>query len=338
MATVTLSQVSKRFRGGAFALRGLDLEVKDGEFLVLVGPSGCGKSTTLNLVAGLEHADGGELRIDGARVNDASPGERDVAMVFQSYALYPHLSVRENLAFPLKVAKLDRATIDARVAETAVRLELSELMDRKPAALSGGQRQRVALGRALVRRPKVFLFDEPLSNLDAGLRTQTRGELKRLHRALGATFLYVTHDQVEAMTLAERVAVMDGGVLQQLGTPREVYDAPVNRFVARFFGAPPINLVPPEVLGLEPRPGVTAGIRPELLEAGLGLAPPEAIAGTVDLVEPLGGEAWVSVSLPGGTLTAKAPPDFPGRAGEPAWVRVPRERALFFDDATGRRM
>jgi multiple sugar transport system ATP-binding protein len=336
MATVTLEQVSKRFPGGTFALANLDLEVRDGEFLVLVGPSGCGKSTTLNLVAGLEQADAGEIRIDGARVNEASPGARDVAMVFQSYALYPHLTVRENLAFPLRVAKVDRAIREARVLETAARLELSELLDRKPAALSGGQRQRVALGRALVRRPKVFLFDEPLSNLDAGLRTQTRGELKRLHRALGATFLYVTHDQVEAMTLADRVAVLDGGVLQQLGTPREVYDAPANRFVARFFGTPPINLVAPEVLGLDPQPGVEVGLRPEWLEAGVGSPPAGALEGTIDLVEPLGAEAWVTIVVQGARLIAKAPPDFPGRPGEQAWLRVPRKRAIRFDEGPGR--
>lgn len=216
LATVSLEDVRKVYRGGVAAVKGVSLDIADGEFISLVGPSGCGKSTTLNLIAGLEEMSGGTLRIDGAVVNDMSPRERDIAMVFQSYALYPHLDVARNLAFPLKVAGVAKADIDARVREVASLLGLEGLLSRKPKELSGGQRQRVALGRALVRRPKVFLFDEPLSNLDAALRTQMRGEIKKLHEQLKATFVYVTHDQAEAMTLSDRVVVMNQGEVQQV--------------------------------------------------------------------------------------------------------------------------
>ena len=250
MATVSLQDVRKVYRGGVAAVKGVTLDIADGEFVSLVGPSGCGKSTTLNLIAGLEELSGGELRIDGQVVNDLSPRERDIAMVFQSYALYPHLDVAGNLAFPLKVAGLGAKDIDARVREVSGVLGLEALLSRRPKELSGGQRQRVALGRALVRRPKVFLFDEPLSNLDAALRTQMRGEIKKLHEQLKATFIYVTHDQAEAMTLSDRVVVMSQGEVQQVAPPRELYDAPANLFVAGFFGSPRINLVKPRTLGL----------------------------------------------------------------------------------------
>ncbi|MBF5046603.1 ABC transporter ATP-binding protein [Aggregicoccus sp. 17bor-14] len=330
-------------RGGAAAVSDVSLDVAHGEFVCLVGPSGCGKSTTLNLVAGLERPSSGELRIDGERVNEQSPRERDVAMVFQSYALYPHRTVEGNLAFPLEVAGLPREEIRRRVGEAAERLGLTALLARRPKELSGGQRQRVALGRALVRRPRVFLFDEPLSNLDAALRTQVRGELKALHRSLGATFLYVTHDQAEAMTLADRVVVMSAGRVQQVAPPRELYAAPANTFVAGFFGSPRINLVRPGTLGQGPG-AWTLGVRPEALEVGAGAAPPGgALAARVYLVEPLGAEAWVTVERTEGghteRLTARAASDFDAPPGAPAWVRL-RPGALLhrFDAATGARV
>jgi len=301
---------------------------------------GCGKSTTLSLIAGLERPDAGTIRIGGEVVNDRAPGDRDVAMVFQSYALYPHLDVRRNLAFPLEVQGVARAEIAARVAEAASSLGLTELLARKPAELSGGQRQRVALGRALVRRPKAFLFDEPLSNLDAGLRAQTRAELKKLHERLGATFVYVTHDQTEAMTLADRVAVLDRGVLQQLGTPREVYDAPRTKFVAGFFGAPAINFAPPSALGVASPADrkVEAGVRPEHVTVGLGAAPEGALAGAVFLVEPLGAECWVTVEVNGARLTARTAAGFEGKPGDAAWARIDPSRVHLFDAASGERL
>jgi len=327
-------------KGSAPAVQGVNLRVEDGEFICLVGPSGCGKSTTLNLVAGLEEPTAGEVRIDGRRVNEQSPRERDVAMVFQSYALYPHRTVAGNLAFPLEVAGLPRAEREQRVAQTAERLGLTPLLQRRPAQLSGGQRQRVALGRALVRRPRLFLFDEPLSNLDAALRTEVRAELKALHRSLGATFLYVTHDQAEAMTLADRVVVMRGGQVQQVAPPRTLYAEPANAFVAGFFGAPRINLVRPQTLGLPPGP-FTLGVRPEDLELG-GLEgeapPPGALAARVFLVEPLGAEAWVTVEREGERLTARCPAHVHPPPGASAWVRAHPRRLHRFDAATGVRL
>src|SRR5438093_10284258 len=241
MANVTFDRVTKKF-GDVAAVNDLNLDIADGEFLVLVGPSGCGKSTALRMIAGLEEITSGMLKIGDRVVNDLAPKDRDVAMVFQSYALYPHMSVRDNLAFGLKLRKVPRAEIERRVNETGKLLELSPLLDRKPKQLSGGQRQRVALGRAIVREPKVFLMDEPLSNLDAKLRVQTRAEILRLHRRLGATMIYVTHDQVEAMTMGDRIAVMRDGLLQQAGTPQDLYSSPANLFVAGFIGSPAMNL------------------------------------------------------------------------------------------------
>jgi multiple sugar transport system ATP-binding protein len=332
MATVTLEHVGKIYPGQATALNDVSLSVADGEFVCLVGPSGCGKSTLLNLIAGLDEPSAGSLSIDGQRVNGKSPRERDVAMVFQSYALYPHLSVRRNLAFPLETAKLSREQISARVSETAALLGLTDLLERKPAALSGGQRQRVALGRALVRRPKVFLFDEPLSNLDAALRAQLRAELKKLHERLGATFIYVTHDQAEAMTLSDRVVVMKAGEVQQIAAPRALYEAPCNTFVASFFGSPRINLVRPQLLGLTPpRPGLTAGVRPEHLtieESGRG-----DVQGKVYLVEPMGAETWVSVELGEGEITiARGGPGFARATGEMVAVQVAEHAVRWFDE------
>ncbi|GAB3177665.1 carbohydrate ABC transporter ATP-binding protein (CUT1 family) [Micromonospora palomenae] len=243
MADIVLDKVSKRFPDGTVAVQDVDLEIADGEFVILVGPSGCGKSTTLNMIAGLEDISSGELRIAGQRVNDKAPRDRDIAMVFQSYALYPNMTVRENMAFPLRLQKLDKETINQKVDEAAKVLELTTLLDRKPANLSGGQRQRVAMGRAIVRQPKAFLMDEPLSNLDAKLRVQMRTVVSRLQKQLGTTTVYVTHDQTEAMTLGDRVVIMRGGAVQQVGPPQELYDHPRNLFVAGFIGSPSMNFL-----------------------------------------------------------------------------------------------
>jgi len=329
VASVSLERVRKAFDGAPDALRELSLEIADGEFVSLVGPSGCGKSTTLNLIAGLEQPTSGLIRIGGQPVNDLSPAERDVAMVFQSYALYPHKDVRGNLAFPLEIARLPKPEIDRRIAETAELLEISALLGRRPRDLSGGQRQRVALGRALVRKPRVYLLDEPLSNLDAGLRAQMRAELKRLHGRLRATFVYVTHDQAEAMTLSDRIAVLRSGVLQQAGTPPEIYQHPANRFVAEFFGTPRINVVPARVLGI-PGEGL-AGVRPEHLEV-LTSPAPGAIEGTVELTELTGAELFVTVKIEGAALVARAPADLPVRPEARLWLRPAQERVLRFED------
>jgi multiple sugar transport system ATP-binding protein len=327
LASVSLTRVRKSFSSGPDALRELSLTVEDGEFLSLVGPSGCGKSTTLNIIAGLEEATSGEVRIGETRVDGLSPAERDVAMVFQSYALYPHKDVRGNLAFPLEIARLPRREIDERIAEAAGFLGIEGLLSRKPRELSGGQRQRVALGRALVRRPRVYLLDEPLGSLDPGLRAEMRGELKRLHRQLRATFVYVTHDQTEAMTLSDRIAVLRAGELLQLGSPREIYQRPASRFVAEFFGAPRINVVEPAVLGLGG--DELAAVRPEHVEL-LGGPAPGALEGAVALVELTGAESWVTVGIAGQSFTARAPAEFSAQPGERAWLRVPPDRILRF--------
>ncbi len=247
MATIVLDKVTKRFPDGTLAVQEVDLDIANGEFVILVGPSGCGKSTTLNMIAGLEPITSGELRIGGERVNERAPKDRDLAMVFQSYALYPHMTVRENIAFPLKLARAGKATIEARVADTARLLGLTDLLDRKPAMLSGGQRQRVAMGRAIVRKPKAFLMDEPLSNLDATLRVQMQVSLSRLQKQLGTTTVYVTHEQTEAMRLGDRVVVMRGGAVQQVGAPQFLYEHPVNLFVAGFIGSPAMNFLPAQL-------------------------------------------------------------------------------------------
>src|SRR5437764_866429 len=309
MASVSLHHVRKAFPGAPDAVHDLSLEVADGEFVSLVGPSGCGKSTTLNLIAGLDQPTSGSIRIDGKPVEGLEPGERDLAMVFQCYALYPHKDVRGNLAFPLEVAHLPRPEIDRRIAETADLLGISALLRRKPRELSGGQRQRVALGRALVRKPRVYLLDEPLSNLDAGLRAQMRAELRRLHHRLRATFIYVTHDQAEAMTLSDRIAVLRAGELQQTGSPRDIYERPANRFVAEFFGTPRINVVRPGVLGLAGQ--AMAGVRPEHLEV-LAAPAPGALEGIVDQAELTGAEVWATLTVGGESIVARAPSDFDG--------------------------
>ncbi|PJN96449.1 sugar ABC transporter ATP-binding protein, partial [Amaricoccus sp. HAR-UPW-R2A-40] len=262
MGNLTLKSVTKSF-GKTDVIQGVDLEVRDGEFCVFVGPSGCGKSTLLRMIAGLEDTSSGDILIDGRRVNNAAPAEREIAMVFQSYALYPHLTVRDNMGLGLKQAGTPRAEIDSRIANAARMLSLDPLLTRRPAELSGGQRQRVAIGRAIVRTPKLFLFDEPLSNLDAALRVNTRIEIARLHRQLAATMIYVTHDQVEAMTLADKIVVLNAGRIEQVGAPMELYNDPANTFVAGFIGSPQMNFLKAGPLGA---PGATLGVRPEHLE------------------------------------------------------------------------
>ncbi|WP_301146395.1 ABC transporter ATP-binding protein [Mycobacterium simiae] len=324
MAEIVLEHVTKSYPDGHAAVRDLSLTIADGEFLILVGPSGCGKTTTLNMIAGLEDISSGELRIGGQRVNEKAPKDRDIAMVFQSYALYPHMTVRQNIAFPLTLAKMKKSDIERKVAETAKILDLSELLERKPSQLSGGQRQRVAMGRAIVRQPKAFLMDEPLSNLDAKLRVQMRGEIARLQRRLGTTTVYVTHDQTEAMTLGDRVVVMHGGVAQQIGTPEELYERPANLFVAGFIGSPPMNFFPAtltpngltlpfgevmlspqaqQVMAQHPRPdNVIVGMRPEhLLDAtlldGYQRITSTTFQVTVDLIEALGADKYVYFTI-----------------------------------------
>jgi multiple sugar transport system ATP-binding protein len=320
MAEIVLAHVSKNYPDGATAVKDLSLTIADGEFIILVGPSGCGKSTTLNMIAGLEDISSGELTIGGERVNEKAPKDRDIAMVFQSYALYPHMTVRQNIAFPLTLAKLNKADIAKKVEDTAKILDLTDFLDRKPAQLSGGQRQRVAMGRAIVRNPKAFLMDEPLSNLDAKLRVQMRGEIARLQSRLKTTTIYVTHDQTEAMTLGDRVVVMRAGIAQQIGTPEELYERPANLFVAGFIGSPAMNFFPAtlnevgvnlpfgevtltqevqDVIRQHPTPkNIIAGVRPEHLEdAALldGYARIRALVFevTVDLIESLGADKYV---------------------------------------------
>jgi multiple sugar transport system ATP-binding protein len=335
LARLELVSVTKTY-GRTAALREVSLSVEDGELVAVVGPSGCGKSTLLSIVAGLDVPTAGEVRIDGRAVNALSPRERDVAMVFQSYALYPHMTVRRNLAFPLEVGKVGRREIDARVLEVASLLGLEPLLDRRPGELSGGQRQRVALGRALVRRPRVFLLDEPLSNLDAALRVSVRAELKKLHERLGATFVYVTHDQAEAMTLADRIAVLRDGSLEQVGAPREIYGNPATSFVARFVGTPQMNLVPPGVLGLDASGG-EAGIRPEDLRVSLHPSP-GSLEARVWLVEPMGSETWVTVEREGARLVARCGSDFDAPAGRAVHLGLELPRVHRFDARTGRRL
>jgi multiple sugar transport system ATP-binding protein len=317
VASVTLKHLDKKYPNGFHAVRELNLEIADGEFLVLVGPSGCGKSTTLRMIAGLEEPTGGEIYIGDRRVNDVPPGKRDIAMVFQSYALYPHMSVYQNMAFGLKMRRTPRAEIDKRVRDVAGILSIDSLLDRRPRELSGGQRQRVALGRAIVREPKVFLFDEPLSNLDAKLRVQMRAEIARLHRRLATTIIYVTHDQVEAMTLGNRIVLLDQGEVQQIDTPLNIYQRPANHFVASFIGSPAMNFILGNVAGgvfefshgengsaasrvdVGPIPNgpTVLGVRPEdLVPRGEG---PALGAVVLDVVEHMGHETIAHFTLAG---------------------------------------
>ncbi|MAY82177.1 MAG: sn-glycerol-3-phosphate ABC transporter ATP-binding protein UgpC [Deltaproteobacteria bacterium] len=322
MSRVQFKGVKKSF-DDVEVLQEIDLEVDSGEFLVLVGPSGCGKSTLLRCVAGLETPTAGEIHIGDRRIDELEPRDRDVAMVFQSYALYPHMTVRENMGFALKLRNTPPAEIRSAVDEAADILGLESLMDRYPKALSGGQRQRVAMGRAVVRRPKVFLFDEPLSNLDAALRTKLRIELKRLHRELGATMIYVTHDQVEAMTLADRIAVLDGGVLQQVDEPTKVYGNPSNRFVAGFIGSPPMCFLEHQ------EPDVVLGVRPHDVALGRG-----SVEAVVDVVEPMGHESFVHLQVGNDRLVASV--ESPPTVGTRLMVEL--GSPLRFDPVSGLRI
>jgi multiple sugar transport system ATP-binding protein len=351
MADVELRQVHKRF-GRTEVVRGVDLSVHDGEFVVLVGPSGCGKSTLLRMIAGLEDISDGEILIGGQVVNTLEPRERDIAMVFQSYALYPHMTVERNLGFSMRLRRLAAETIRGAVDTVAGTLALAPFLDRRPQLLSGGQRQRVAMGRAIVRHPKAFLFDEPLSNLDAQLRVQMRTEIRRLHQSLGATSIYVTHDQVEAMTMADRIVVLDRGRVAQSGTPLELYDHPASRFVASFIGSPSINLLHGEIAGGWLRlsssrgdvslnlPGnhapakVDAGIRPEhftrVAEGG--------IAGTVQVVEYLGAETYVIVDVGGRDVCWRSPGRAAIAVGEPLMLGFDLGNLHLFDPESGERL
>lgn len=353
MARVQLSQVGKTF-GATKVLDGVDLEIDDGEFAVFVGPSGCGKSTLLRIIAGLEDVTSGEVRIDGKLVNDASPKERGVAMVFQSYALYPQMSVYENMAFALRLAKAPEAEIDAAVRAAAEKLAVSHLLDRKPRDLSGGQRQRVAIGRSIVRKPKVFLFDEPLSNLDATLRVRMRYEFAKLHQDLAATMIYVTHDQVEAMTLAEKLVVLSAGKVMQVGAPLDLYNKPANRFVAEFIGSPRMNFFAGEVAASSAREGLDVKLRSgEVVRVGaapiaagekitLGLRPEHfvlasgaegGVRGVVRFVERLGATnfAYVQAASADSELVVQLPGDAPCREGDEVSLGLPAGAAHLFD-------
>jgi multiple sugar transport system ATP-binding protein len=325
MGALNLSQVAKAF-GKTEVIKGVDLTVNDGEFCVFVGPSGCGKSTLLRMIAGLEDVTGGDVSIDGVRINDLAPAKREIAMVFQTYALYPHLTVRENMGLALKQAGEPKAKIDASIARAAGMLALDPYLDRRPAELSGGQRQRVAIGRAIVRTPKLFLFDEPLSNLDAALRVATRIEIARLHRELGATMIYVTHDQVEAMTLADKIVVLRAGRVEQVGAPMELYNDPANTFVAGFIGSPQMNFLKSAAVGHR---GETTGIRPEHLTIARDAG---QIAGQVSHVEKLGGETLVYVRAePHGLLTVRLFGEHDFAVDQAVWLTPDATRAFHFD-------
>jgi ABC-type sugar transport system ATPase subunit len=355
MADVSLQGVGKSF-GAVEILRDINLFVRDGEFVVFVGPSGCGKSTLLRIIAGLETVSGGEIRIGGRRVNELPPADRKIAMVFQSYALYPHMTVYKNMAFGLKFVKTNKAEVDRRVRQAAEILKLSGLLDRKPRELSGGQRQRVAIGRAIVREPSVFLFDEPLSNLDAALRVNTRLEIAKLHRELGATMIYVTHDQVEAMTLASKIVVMNHGRVEQVGAPLELYRNPCNLFVAGFIGSPRMNFIKGQVRSVDEGSAtisfagaeaivkdasgslatgdeITLGVRPEHIAVeGAGIIPLE---GRIDAVERLGEASYVYMKLAGGDdVTIRSSGDIQAAPGERFTAHIPAH-ALHVFDASG---
>ena len=359
MASVTIAQVKKRF-GSVDILHGVDINIPDGSFTVLVGPSGCGKSTLLRMIAGLEQISSGDVSIGTQRVNDLPPKQRDIAMVFQNYALYPHMTVRDNMAFSLMLAKLDAATIDSKVARAAKILGLNELLQRYPRQLSGGQRQRVAMGRAIVRDPQVFLFDEPLSNLDAKLRVAMRTEIKELHQRLKTTSIYVTHDQIEAMTMGDQIVVMKDGRIEQTGSPLELYDRPANLFVAGFIGSPSMNFLPatlrrnggaarvefsdgshlPAPLGSEGSDGqpVVFGTRPEHLTLGDGAQAGLSIATEVKVVEPTGADTFVACRHGGRELSVVFRDRHAFAPGSTIHLQPDIARAHLFDAASGRRL
>jgi multiple sugar transport system ATP-binding protein len=365
MASVSIKNVWKYY-GETPAVRDLNLEVQDGEFLCVLGPSGCGKSSTLRMLAGLEHISSGEILFGATRVNDLPPKDRDIAMVFENYALYPHKSVFENIANSLKLRKVDAATIQQRVQRAAEMLEIGHLLERKPMELSGGQKQRVAIGRAIVREPQLFLFDEPIAHLDAKLRAHMRGELKLLQRELGTTMVYVTHDQMEAMSMADRVAVMHQGVLQQYGTPQEIYNHPVNEWVAGFVGEPPMNFIDCELTSQFGRDGgaqlkvkhamfeaallpqqadqlksakTTAGkvklaIRPDQIQISMRSSK-DAVRAKILITEPIGGDMLVDVALDKQKLIVKTKPDFQGNLGEECYLQFDKSRWHLFAHDTG---
>ena len=349
MASLALKDLVKRY-GKTQVLHGINLNVEDGEFVVFVGPSGCGKSTSLRMIAGLEDVTSGSIEINGAVVNNLEPKQRNIAMVFQNYAIYPHMSVRKNIGFGLRTAKLSKADKATRIVEVAALLGMEEYLDRKPGALSGGQRQRVAIGRALVRDPAVFLFDEPLSNLDAQLRTQMRLEIKKLHQRVGTTIVFVTHDQVEAMTMADRIVIMKDGHIQQVATPAEAYHHPVNTFVAQFIGAPSMNMlpgnldenglslwngtrVPWRLASTENSHEIILGIRPE------DLTPVPAsqalLKGTISVVEPLGAETLLYVDVDGIEVIASGPGRQAPEPGTSIFLGAATETLHLFDKASG---
>ncbi len=363
MANLTLKDVSKIYPGNVRAVAEVNAEIADGEFVILVGPSGCGKSTLLRMIAGLEEISAGEIAIGGRVVNDVAAKDRDIAMVFQHYALYPHMTVRENMAFGLKMRKFPKDEIDRRVRDAADILGLKDYLDRKPKALSGGQRQRVAVGRAIVRQPKLFLFDEPLSNLDAKMRVGMRAELIKLHKRLKATMVYVTHDQVEAMSMGDRLVVMKDGVVQQVGAPLEIYNQPANQFVAGFIGSPPMNFINAELVESDGRcyvatdgfrvrlpdekrralspanQRVVFGIRPEdVHERSLYAGPVDenAAQARVEILEPLGGEVIAACSLGDAEITARLSPRTQAQSDEQIELVFDVDRAKLFDPATGK--
>ncbi|MFJ2981460.1 MULTISPECIES: ABC transporter ATP-binding protein [unclassified Pseudomonas] len=365
MATLEIRNVNKTYGSGLpDTLKAIQLSIKDGEFLILVGPSGCGKSTLMNCIAGLENITGGAILIDDQDVSGMSPKDRDIAMVFQSYALYPTMSVRENIEFGLKIRKMPQAAIDEEVARVAKLLQIEHLLARKPAQLSGGQQQRVAMGRALARRPKIYLFDEPLSNLDAKLRVEMRTEMKLMHQRLKTTTVYVTHDQIEAMTLGDKVAVMKDGIIQQFGTPQQIYNDPANQFVASFIGSPPMNFIPVRLAKQEGRLlalldsgqarcelplGVASdeldgreiilGIRPEQIALGTGEANGlPGIRAEVQVTEPTGPDLLVFVTLNQTKVCCRLAPDVACRVGDSLNLQFDPARVLLFDAASGERL
>ena len=363
MADVNITGLHKRYPGGVHAVRGVDLRIADGEFTVLVGPSGCGKSTLLRTIAGLEDADGGTIEIGGETVNDVRPRDRDVAMVFQDYALYPHMSVKKNIGFGLRARKFPREDIDKRVADAAQMLGITGLLDRYPRQLSGGQRQRVAIGRAIVRNPQLFLFDEPLSNLDAQLRDEMRGEIKRLHHDIATTMIYVTHDQIEAMTLADRIVLMRDGVIEQQGAPLDLFERPETRFVAGFLGSPKMNFVPGRLartgqggaiavtdgpsLPLPPSTSadsladgtsVILGLRPEHITRAKDVPAPGTarLDATIELLQPTGSRTYATFRLGGAPVVAELEAHDVSRDGGRIPLDINMARATIFDAATER--
>jgi multiple sugar transport system ATP-binding protein len=353
MASVSIAKVEKSY-GNNKVVHGIDIEIEDGEFCVLVGPSGCGKSTLLRMVAGLEDISGGSIKIGNQIVNDIQPKDRDIAMVFQNYALYPHMTVRENMAFSLMLAKKSKQEIEQRVAQAAGILGLNDLLDRQPRQLSGGQRQRVAMGRAIVRKPQVFLFDEPLSNLDAKLRVQMRTEIKALHQRLKTTSMYVTHDQIEAMTMADKIVVMHSGIVEQIGTPLQLYDHPANTFVATFIGSPSMNLIPVQVVGtkassaggqlalpagltLRPGQSIQYGVRPENFKV-VAQGSADSLSGEVEVIEPTGADTQVFVRVADQLLTVVQHERVTLKPGDAVGLQADLRMVHLFDGSAGKRI